>query len=210
MKCSLQFSQKDIDDLNSKVTSIDSKLNSQHIALEHTDEECERISNQVDYLENQSRHNNIKILGLAESKEERTWEDTEKLIKSTIKDTLGVDESVEIERAHRIGKPRRPNSVGKDGRPLGPRAVVAKLYNWKQKERILTAARKKKPEGFMFVQDFSQRILDRRAEQKDDLKKAREDGKIAYFVMDRLIIREPPDKNKSFVSNDSEVSFTEP
>ena len=121
-----------------------------------------------------------------------------------------MDESVEIEKAHRIRKPRRPNSVGKDGRPLGPRAVVAKLYNWKQKERILTAAGKKKPEGLMFVQDFSQRILDRRAEQKDDLKKAREDGKIAYFVMDRLIIREPPDKNKSFVSNDSEVSFTEP
>ena len=96
MKCSLQFSQKDIDDLNSKVTSIDSKLNSQHIALEHIDKECEGISNQVDYLENQSRRNNIKILGLAESKEERTWEDTEKLIKSTIKDTLGVDESVEI------------------------------------------------------------------------------------------------------------------
>ena len=118
-----------------------------------------------------------------------------------------MEESVEIERAHRIGKPRKPNSLGKDGQPLGPRAVVAKPYNWKQKERILAAARKKKPEGLMFVQDFSQRILDRRAEQKDDLKKAREDGKIAYFVMDRLIIREPPDKIKSFVSNDNEVSF---
>ena len=62
----------------------------------------------------------------------------------------------------------------------------------------------------MFVQDFSQRILNRRDEQKDDLKKAREDGKIAYFVMDRLIIREPPEKNnKSLISNDSEISFTE-
>ena len=80
IKCSLQFSQTDNDELNSKVTSIDSKLNSQHIALEHIDEECEGISNQVDYLENQSRRNNIKILGQAESKEERTWEDTEKLI----------------------------------------------------------------------------------------------------------------------------------
>ena len=150
------------------------------------------------------------MLGLAESKEERTWEDTEKLIKSTIKGTLGLEESVEIETAHRMGKPRKPNSVGKDGRLLGPRAVVLKLYNWKQKERILAAARKKKPEGLMFVQDFSQRILDSRAEQKDDLKKAREDGLIAYFVMDRLIIREPPDKNKSFVSSDREVSFTDP
>eukprot|EP00112_Aurelia_sp_Birch-Aquarium-sp1_P011031 Seg233.3 transcript_id=Seg233.3/GoldUCD/mRNA.D3Y31 product="hypothetical protein" protein_id=Seg233.3/GoldUCD/D3Y31 len=209
MKCSLQFSQKDIDELNSKVTSIDAKVNSQHIALEHIDGECEGISNQVDYLESQSRRNNIKILGMAERKEERTWDDTEELIKSTIKDTLGVEENVEIERDHRIGKPRRPNAVGQ-GRPLGTRAVVAKLSNWKQKERILAAARKKKPDGLMFVQDFSQRILDRRDEQKDDLKKAREDGKIAYFVIDRLIIREPPDKNnKSFVSNDSEISFTE-
>ena len=62
----------------------------------------------------------------------------------------------------------------------------------------------------MFVQDFSHRILDRRAKQRDDLKKARENGKIVYFMMDRLIIPEPPDKNRSFVSNDSKVSFTEP
>ena len=210
MKCSLQFSQKDIDELKLKVFSTETKVNSQHIALEHIDSECEGISRQVDYLENQPRRNNIKILGLAESKEERTLKDIEGLIKSTIKDTYRVEEKIEIERAHRIGKPRKPNAVGKDGRPLGPRAVVAKLYHWKQKERILKAARNKKPKGLLFVQDFSQRILDKRAEQKDELIKARKDGKIAYFVMDRLITRDPPDKNKSFISNDNEISFTEP
>ena len=124
MKCSLQFSQKDIDELNSKVTSVDAKVNSQHIALKHIDGECEGISNQVDYLENQLLRKNIKILGLAKRKEERTCDDTEELIKLTIKDILGVEENVKIERAHRIGKPCRPNAVGQDGRPLRPKLLL--------------------------------------------------------------------------------------
>ena len=102
MKYSLQFSQKDIDKLTSKVTSIDSKLNSQHIALEHIDKECEGILCQVDYLENQSRRNNVKILGLAESREECTWEDTEELVKSTIRDTLGVEENVKLRERSKV------------------------------------------------------------------------------------------------------------
>ena len=58
-----------------------------------------------EYLENMSRRNNIKILGLPESKEEKTWNDTENLVKQTIKNTLEIEDEVQIERAHCVGKP---------------------------------------------------------------------------------------------------------
>ena len=86
---------------------------------------------------------------------------------------------------------------------------VLLLQRCTAESRRKESSQRGKPEGLIFVQDFSQRMLDRCAEQKDDLKKARKEGKSAYFVVDRLVIREPPEKNKSLVSNNSEISFNE-
>ena len=57
-----------------------------------------------EYLENQSRRNNIKITGVPEGEEEKTWDDTEAIVKKLISDKLGIEGEVEIERAHRVVK----------------------------------------------------------------------------------------------------------
>ena len=45
----------------------------------------EVLENKHEYLENMSRRNNIKILGLPEDKDrEKSWEDTEQIVKETI------------------------------------------------------------------------------------------------------------------------------
>ena len=109
------------------------------------------------------------------------------------------EEDIEIERCHRIGdanpaNPRRKgNSRQQNAEDVKPRSIFAKFSKLKNKEHILNTARNKKPQGTMFVGDFSRRTLDKRAAKIPELIKARHEGKTAYFIMDKLIV-----KNKCF------------
>ena len=70
-----------------------------------------------------------------------------------------------------------------------------KFTRWKQKEEILRAARQKKPMGITFYPDLAKRILQRRVEDIPRLVAERKKGKIAYFIMDKLVVRDkPPDR----------------
>ena len=114
LKSSLEFSQGEIDDVKKDVEVEKKKL--EHIEdrlkyVESCTEEAYQLEERFDnlelkqeYLENMSHRNNIKILDLPESKEEKTWDDTENLVKQTIKKTLKIDDEVQIERAHCLGK----------------------------------------------------------------------------------------------------------
>ena len=93
---------------------------------------------------------------------------------------------IQIERAHRAGKPR-------DNRP---RPVVARFTSWKQKEAILAKARQVKPKDMKFYQGLSSKTLERRAEQIPRLIQERRKGSIAYFVLDKLIIHQRNDRPK--------------
>ena len=47
-----------------------------------------------EYLENHSRCNNIKITGVVEDNDEKTWDDTEATVKNLSKKKLGINEDV--------------------------------------------------------------------------------------------------------------------
>ena len=48
---------------------------------------CDDMESKHEHLENMSRRNNIKILGLLEDKlKEKSWDDTEELVKGVIKE----------------------------------------------------------------------------------------------------------------------------
>ena len=87
-----------------------------------------------EYLENQSRCNNIKIFGVSKDDNEKTWEDTELVVKKVIQNKLGIQDEITIERAHRIGKkvktrpPHGPHleSTSHTKEALPPRPIVAK------------------------------------------------------------------------------------
>ena len=75
------------------------------------------------------------------------------------------------------------------------RPIVAKFTIWKQKENVLRVARQKKLIGIKLVPDFAKRTLDRRAEKIPELIKQRKMGKIAYLVMDKIVVTDkPPDR----------------
>ena len=47
----------------------------------------------------------------------------------------------------------------------------------------------KKPRGIMFYPDFAKRTLDRRAKRIPELMEHRKNGRIAYFVKDKVVVK---------------------
>ena len=102
-------------------------------------------------------------------------------MKETINKELEMSsEEIQIQRAHRVGKPRDDRS----------RPVVARFCSWKQKEAILATARKKMPKSVRFFQDLSSRTLQRRAEKIPKLIQERKKGNVAFFVLYRFVVHE--------------------
>ena len=147
-------------------------------------------------------------------KTEKSWDDIEKVVKEIIKEKLNISEDIEIERCHRVNRRNRmPNQKDQ------PRPILAKFAKWKDKERVLSMARQLRPEGVRFLADLSRRTLDKREAQVPMLLDARKQGKVAYFVLDRLVIKDktfnqtrPPNNNisqgrSSTNDSDPEVSF---
>ena len=161
----------------------------------YVNEGFEDIADHTEYLENQSRRNNLKILGVPESPDEKSWDETENKVKDLVKSELGISDDFEIERAHRVGRfQKNVNRSGNTNQKPKPRPIVAKLRSWKTNEMIVKKARQLKPKGIMFFNDLSQRTLLKRQSQVDDLIRARQRGKDAFFVLDRLVIKDkPPD-----------------
>ena len=71
-----------------------------------------------------------------------------------------------------------------------PRTIVCKLRDFKQKEQILKMTRRIKPVGLYLNEDLAKETLDKREEQRPKLEEAKRNGKIAYFVLDKLIVKD--------------------
>ena len=59
-----------------------------------------------------------------------------------------------------------------------------------KEKQVLKKARKSKPSGLFISEDLALATLQRRAAQVGKLREAKQAGKIAYFVLDRLVIRD--------------------
>ena len=210
-KHSLEFTQHEVNQVQNKLVDIAGRLDGFKIQIEDEATRLEDLEDKVEYIENQSRRNNVKIVGVPENLDtEKTWDDMEKVVRKVIKDNLMMENAAElsIESAHRLGRKQRRHY--ESGSKVKLRPIVVKFSHWKQKERVLRIAREKKPNGIMFYPDMAKRTLDRRNEQIPDLIEERKKGKIAYFVMDQLVVRdkeEPRDleSNGTGISSDGEV-----
>ena len=177
LKHSLEYSQRDIEDGKTKLQCIDT-IETQIESIKY---ELSEMADKADYLENQSRRNNIRISGVSEEASE-SWQATEDKVKAVLKTKLNIDPNkTEIERAHRTGK----QSNGK------PRHIVVKLLRYKDKERIMRSSKALKGTGIFINEDFSNRVMTRRKEQQAQMMQARQEGKIAYFNVDRLVVKDP-------------------
>jgi hypothetical protein len=163
-----------------KLESTDKALKEEFAQIE---ESVHDLDEKADYLENQSRRNNLRVDGIPEAATE-TWEVTEAAVRCSLIKDLGLPfaqaDALKIERAHRTG--RRIKNKNK------PRPIVVKFLSFKDRELILKRARAIKPNGVKYREDFSSRIIHARIAQQAELVKQRSLGKIAYFSYDKLIV----------------------
>ena len=159
LRMSLTYSQREIDDLKVKCNKLEKDNVRNQANFEDTHAAIVDVEDQSDYLENQSRRNNLKISGIPEKENGfETWEETEQLVKEAIKDKLKITTDIQIERAHRIGQRgggRRAEGRGRrqmfsnNRKENEPRTIVAKCLSWKHKSEVIQAARKLKPDGHL-------------------------------------------------------------
>ena len=89
LKRSLEFLQKDLRDTDIIVTNLESKVEQVRMKARVQEGFMDYVEDQMEYMENQSRRNNVNILGLREDKEKETsWEGTEKIVKNVIRNQL--------------------------------------------------------------------------------------------------------------------------
>ena len=150
--------------------------------------ELKKLENTADYLENQSRRNNLRFDGIKERAGE-SWADTEDALRRVMQQQLKLPVeqamAMPIERAHRTGG--APN----DGRD---RTIVVKFRSFKDRDAVLQAARVNKPQSMFVNEDFSQRVVSRRKELIPAMREARDRGKIAYLSFDKLIVKDRPEQ----------------
>ncbi|XP_049897457.1 uncharacterized protein LOC126388379 [Epinephelus moara] len=179
LKSSIQFTQKDVDEL--KITQA---KQSDHCNIIQTDimklcESLQVILDKQEYLEGQSRRNKIVIDGIPEAPGE-SWADSEEKVKDMLKKKLQLQREIEVERAHRTGKPEAARER--------PRSIVVKFLRFKDKAAVLQRAKNLKGTKIFINEDYADAVRLKRKELIPKMKAAHEKGDIAYLRHDRLII----------------------
>ena len=115
---------------------------------------CEEIEQKQEYLENMLRRNNIKILDLPEEKGEKTWADTEELVKKLSKNIFTMKMMSILNKLIVWGKLQPLFTMNSDGTKTKShlRPIIARFSSWKEKEAILAMARKLKLKQIKFFQ----------------------------------------------------------
>ena len=104
VKSSLEYTQRAVDDIGQMATKL--KDGEEEIGTLQTDLRTQDLK--LEYLENQSRRNNIRVLGIPESPNE-TWEVAEAKVKHAIQEQLGIDARTGLNGEIAIAAARTPN-----------------------------------------------------------------------------------------------------
>ncbi|KAK3893781.1 hypothetical protein Pcinc_002416 [Petrolisthes cinctipes] len=184
-----EFSQAEILDLKNNEKVLQKLNKEKQVAVEELQSRVAELNHQLNYQEDYTRHNNLRISGLKEQPIGETWEQTAVNVSKILEDKLQLP-SVNLERAHRVG----PAAAAASSHP---RAVVVRFRNFSDREAAIRNASKLKGTGIYINEDLCPASLKIKKKQFLLMKKAREDGKIAFFRHTRLIIRERIDQRSS-------------
>ena len=124
--------KKEVTDLKSSIDHTDADLNDLSDRVDEVDPEY--VANKLIDLEDRSRRNNLRTDDISESRNE-TWEEYEEEIQKVFNEKLSV-KNFQTERAHRSKRSKSNNNSEK------PRAIVCKLFNYKQKEETISNTNK--------------------------------------------------------------------
>lgn len=149
-----------IADLETRMVACESSITEVDTAVSQRQNAEIILRDKLEDLENRERRNNLRFIGIPE---EFTGDSLLQVLVKDIPSALQMDltpDPLMIERAHRIGPPRRE----RDSRP---RPVIARFLNWTIKERFLRAYRNSaslqvNDHKILIFQDFSALVTARR------------------------------------------------
>ena len=168
-----------VEEEQARLASDAEELHTQYQAVWRENQELRNavgfLGSKCDYLENQSRRNNLLFLGFpAVPAGTEHWDECERKVKEAIREGMGITEDILIERAHRSGK-----------------AIVAKFLSYKQKTTVLTQARKlNQSETFKNIyvrEDFSETVRMKRKELMSLQREMRQNGQPSKLRFDKLV-----------------------
>ena len=133
----LKVSLRELSEIKQNVTNNHDHRVAADRLLRKLDADVKRVDDTADYVENQSRRNNLRVDGVKEKPGE-TWENTEAALRQVVQELKLPSEQVDalkIERAHRTGA----TTAQRD------RTIVAKFSSFKERDAIISGARTVKP-----------------------------------------------------------------
>ena len=155
-------------DMMASVTSLDSRVHKLERNVSSIHRDFNYMSNRVETLEYKSidqearaRRNNVIFRGIDEILRQ---EDCIALVKGFLNQHLGIPD-VYIQRAHRIGKPKRGES----------RPIIACFRDHQDVENIMTNAKKLRNTNFGINRDFPPEIVQARSRLWGRFKEARKE-----------------------------------
>ena len=177
IKTSLQFTQKDVDDIKTDNAKQIERCNAMQSDIFKVCDSLLAVTDKMEYLEGQSRRNNLVFEGIQEAPGE-TWAETEEKVKKVLAEKLQLQREIEVERAHRTGKPGGDRT----------RPIVVKFLRHKDRSAILQRTKLLKGSKIFINEDFTDTVRRTRKELMPELRAARERGDIAYLRQEKLII----------------------
>ena len=144
----------------------------------------DKLQGKIDYLENQSRRQNLDIRNLPAQVEKESWADVEGLITGFINKELKIKlEGGDIERAHRVARNKAQ-----------VKPIVVKFSTFKKKDEILRNSWRLKGSKVLIQEDFSERVIEERRKLLPLLKEAKGKNLRASLTYNRLKV-----ENKVYV-----------
>lgn len=178
--------------------NIDEKF--QHVKkeieeLKQTNEEQEK---RLALVEKQIRANNLIFFGVDEG--EKSYEDLERKLVTIIR-SMGINcDKSNLETVRRMGK----LTHGKI------RPINTTLTTYGMKLSILKNKKKLDNTDIYIKEDFPPQVLETRRLLQEQLKKVRDEGRIAYIRYDKLVIKEPNLTKKDVNSKKRELETSPP
>ena len=146
IKASIHYTQKEVDDIKMGIIKQTDHCKDMQSEIFKICESLLAATDKLDYLEGQSRRNNLIIDGIEETPGE-TWADSEEKVKRVLVEKLQLQGTIEVERAHRAGK---LVSGGSRTRP-----IVVKFVKYKDRSMILQRAKCLKGSMIYINEDYT-------------------------------------------------------
>lgn len=181
--------KKEVIEAQDRISNLEDKEPTLKEIISHLLINQSRMAARIEYLENKSRQNNIRIYQVKEGAE---GADMVKFIEELISGKLGIpDTELFIVAAHRSAvQTTVVGNAPQQEKPENtkPRSIIVRFLTWQTKQRVLDAAWDKErtpikfdEEIIYFDQDYSSEIMNKRRQFTEIKKQLKESGIKSHF-----------------------------